>query len=195
MSIQLALTETELLVGLSNDSSECFTELYNRWVDTLHDFIFRFTKSEKLTDDIVQDTFVAIWRYRKTLEIHSSFKSYLFRVSYNLIIKETKRQIQHPLMDDYVEIANNLSVSEQCVTQSMDFDAFIRDYNEAKKKLTPRQLEIFTMSKEQECSIKEIAERLLIAEQSVKNQLAAATKIIKTDLQKYHYLLWVFLGI
>lgn len=195
MKLNLAISEKELIVGLNNGSARCFTELYNKWIDPLYDFVFQLVKSEKLTDDIVQETFISVWNYRETLQIRTSFKAYLFRIAYHLIVKEIKRQIQNPLMEEYINYTNEPSVSEKTVTQCIDFDQFVKDYENAKKDLTPRQLQIFILNKEQECSIKEIAEKLSISEQSVKNQLLAASKIMRSDLKKYRCLLWVLLGI
>lgn len=195
MNLNLAISEKELIVGLNNGSARCFTELYNKWIDPLYDFVFQLVKSEKLTDDIVQETFISVWNYRETLQIRTSFKAYLFRIAYHLIVKEIKRQIQNPLMEEYINYTNEPSVSEKTVTQCIDFDQFVKDYENAKKDLTPRQLQIFILNKEQECSIKEIAEKLSISEQSVKNQLLAASKIMRSDLKKYRCLLWVLLGI
>ena len=195
MFLRQKISESELIKGLNNDSSKCFTELYNTWVSSLYDFVYQFTKSEKITDDIVQETFISVWNYRKTLHIHTSFKSYIFSIAYHLSIKEIKRQIKNPLMEEYLQLLNEPSVSENSVSQNYDFDQFMNDYNNAKRLLTPRQLQIFILNKENEFSIKEIADQLSISEQSVKNQLVSACKIMRANLQKYHFFLWMLFGI
>ena len=73
------------------------------------------------------------------------------------------------------------------------FDEFLDKLNEAKKKLSSRQLVIFELSREKGCSIKDIAEKMGVSEKTVKNQLTLALKTLKSELSLLHYLLLVLL--
>ncbi len=63
-----------------------------------------------------------------------------------------------------------------------DYDAFQSLLAKAKEVLTPRQREIFEMNREDGVEVQEIARRLSIQEQVVRNQLSIATKKIKEYL-------------
>ncbi|MBQ3827091.1 MAG: HTH domain-containing protein, partial [Prevotella sp.] len=60
------------------------------------------------------------------------------------------------------------------------------------KKLTPRQRELFELSKEQDLSNAEIEERLGISNQAVRNRIAAAVKIIREEMKDYLPLLLLY---
>ena len=55
--------ESLLIKGVKNGSDSSFRILYNYWVSKLYSFVFRYVKSEAVTDDIVQETFLRVWNY------------------------------------------------------------------------------------------------------------------------------------
>ena len=52
--------------------------------------------------------------------------------------------------------------------------------------------EIFVLNKEYNLSVTEIASRLSITEQVVRNQLSAALKVLRNELSNYSYLFILF---
>lgn len=186
--------EIDLINGLKAGSKTCFETLYNQWVSRLYHFVFHYVKSEEVTDDIVQDTFIRIWNKRETLDPTLSFKSYLFTISYHSLLKELDRQLKNPLMNDYVEYVEQLHSSDNETTHLIEFDQFQKALKEAKAKLTPRQREIFEMNKECEIKVSEIAAKLSISEQVVRNQLSTALKVLRTEMKSYYtiFLLYLF---
>jgi RNA polymerase sigma-70 factor (ECF subfamily) len=66
--------------------------------------------------------------------------------------------------------------------KKIDFDLFVARLEIAKSKLTPRQREIFELSKEQNLSVSEVAERLSIGEQPIYNQLSVALQLLRKEI-------------
>lgn len=94
-------------------------------------------------------------------------------------------------MENYLEIKKGLASAEDIETK-YDFDLFLKELERAKQKLTPRQKEIFILSKEYNLTITEIASQLSITEQAVRNQLSAALKVLRSELSNYSYLFILF---
>jgi RNA polymerase sigma factor (sigma-70 family) len=186
------MEEKDLINKVINGSYESFTELYNCWVSRLYNFVFSLVKSEDITQDIVQETFVKIWTNRTMLSPEYSFKSYLFTISYHLSLKEFKHVLNHPLLEDYMLYNIQSSSDDSAVESQLDFNNFLVKLGDAKQKLTARQREVFEMNKEYNIPIKEIAARLSINEQSVRNHLATALKIIRDEMKDYYFLLLLF---
>lgn len=85
---------------------------------------------------------------RQVSTLSSLFKSYLFTISYHLVIKELRRQLQNPLMQEYVAYTSQLYTSGDKAAEGVEFDQFEKALRQAKDKLTPRQREIFELNKE-----------------------------------------------
>lgn len=96
-------------------------------------------------------------------------------------------------MEEFVEY-QYIKVSGDDADKEIDFDQFCQALQKAKSNLSPRQREIFELNKEHNLSVAQIAEQLSIKEQVVRNQLSAALKIIRTELQQYSFILLLFLN-
>lgn len=187
------MQERDLIIEIKNGSDKAFKQLYSIWISRLYRFVYQYLKSESATDDVVQETFVRIWTNRINLNPEYSFKSYLFTIAYHFLLKELKRQINNPSMEEYIEYQNQMSTKGDEIPNELDYDKFKEALEKAKQHLSPRQREIFELNKEFGLSISEISEKLYIREQVVRNQLSASLKIIRTELQQYYPLLLLFI--
>ncbi|NDV81898.1 RNA polymerase sigma factor [Bacteroides sp. 51] len=170
------------IVGLKEGSYNDFKFLYEQFSGNLYGFAFSLVRSESLAKDIVQETFMKVWINRETIQPGLSFKSYLFKISRNLIIDEFRKQMSNPVFENYLDYCDELQTSHHEIEQQIDFDLFILRLEEAKKKLTLRQREIFEMSKEQGLSSSKIAEELGISEQTIYNQLSTVMRILRKEI-------------
>lgn len=186
------MQEKYLIIKIRNGSEKAFKQLYSLWVSRLYRFVFQYLKSESATDDVVQETFVCIWTKRKNLNPNQPFKSYLFTIAYHFLLKELKRQIKNPSMEEYVKYQNQITTKGDEIPNELDYDKFKETLEKAKAYLSPRQREIFELNKEYGMSISDISEKLCITDQVVRNQLSAALKILRNKLQQYYPLLLLF---
>ena len=188
--------EKQLLGLLKNGSYEAYTYLYEKWVPLLFRFAYSLVKSKVTAEEIVQETFVKIWANHHTIDTDSSFKSYLFTITYHLVLREFRYRLNHPQMEDYLVLINDVAYSEQMTTQKHDFDSFLAKLQKAKSLLSPRQQKVFELNKEDNYSVKEIAEMLQLNEQSVRNLLSASLKIIRKELEYLSFFpLFIFLNL
>ena len=193
MTEQSALT-VKLVEEVREGSEHSFEYLYRQWVTRLYAFVIGYVKSESIADDIVQETFVRIWDNREDLDSGKSFKAYLFTISYHMIIKELRRQVRNPLMMDFVAYEDEMRTKSTEGERLLDYDLFVEALAKAKMHLTPRQRQIFKLNKELDVSVAEIAERLGITQQVVRNQLSAAMKVMREKLPPLAYMLFLFLS-
>jgi RNA polymerase sigma-70 factor (ECF subfamily) len=168
--------------GLKNNSYMDFKILYDAFSRNLFGFVYGLTKSESLSKDIVQETFIKVWVNRKNIQVDLSFKSYLFKISQNLIIDEFRKKMSNPVFENYLNYCDNIPAGDNETEQKMDFDLFVKRLEKAKSKLTPRQREIFEMNKEQGIPVSEIARLFNINEQTIYNQLSTAVRTLKKEI-------------
>lgn len=181
------------LKELKKGSYIAFNEIYDLYADSLYGFVLLHTKSPSIAEDIVQDTFLKIWKIRENLKEEGSFKSLLFTIANHLIIDAFRLQINKPIFEDYIRHYENEGFAENLLEERISYDDFIEKLAHAKRQLTKGQLTIFEMSKEKGLSIPEIATLLNISKQTVKNQLTMSLKILRTELVKYNFFFFLFL--
>lgn len=172
---------SSLIKGLKSGSYEDFDKLYANYSDLLYGFVLNLTKSSSEAKDILQETFLRVWQTRTKISEEKSFKSYIYTIARNLIIDSFRNQMRSVAFEEYINSDAYQNYTEDTVENKLDFDEFRKKFEEAKEKLTERQLEIFELSREQGLSVTDIAGRLQISEKTVKNQLSLAMKILRKN--------------
>ncbi|MCD8176812.1 MAG: RNA polymerase sigma-70 factor [Tannerellaceae bacterium] len=185
--------ETTYLEELKNGSHEAFTYFYRSYADLLYNFVLMHTRSALLTEEVVQDTFIKIWDNRRFLRTDKSFKSFLFTISKNRIIDEFRRQINQVNFEEYIAFTGNETEEGSDTDALLLYEEFLEKLERAKEELPQQQRLIFEMSREQGLKNREIAERLSISEQTVKNQLSGAMKKLKDKLKDFNVLFVFFI--
>lgn len=186
------MNENELIRRIKlggNEGEASFKELYETYSILLYRFVFSYVKSSDTAQEITLEALVQLWMHRDNLNEKRSVKSYLFTCCKNSLIKELRRQLKNPNLHDWVELAGNISVESRI---SYDYDTYRKGITKAQSNLSPRQKQIFQMSREEGLNAGEIAKELGISEQVVRNQLSAAMKKIREYLQRYMPIIAVF---
>lgn len=167
---------------MKHGSEQCFHRLYDLFMPALYQFALHAVKSELIADDIVQDAFVYLWEHRETVDADKPLKPYLFTITYHSIVRELRRQVNNPLVADWLSVMGQRQDTDQADGRVL-FDDFVEQLTRAKARLTPRQRELFEMRYERGLTPQQIEQMLGISNQTVRNQLAAAVKIMRKELE------------
>src|SRR5947207_7261386 len=103
------MNETEDLFHLrqriANDDQLAYRQLFIQFYNKLSRFVMGFTKSKELTEEIVSDVFINIWRRRKKIQEIMNLKLYLYVSAKNITFNYLKKLHRENLADlDSVEI-------------------------------------------------------------------------------------------
>lgn len=85
-------TDDELMVRVRAGDVQAFTELYERHRAALFTFLSRLTGDRQLGEDLLQETFVRLYRSRGTYEGTGRFRAFLFTIARRLVIDWRRRQ-------------------------------------------------------------------------------------------------------
>ena len=172
--------ERQLLLAASTGSREAFAVLYSSYLAGLSRYMFLFTGSAELAEEIVQDAFVSIWEHRSKLQGVTFFRGYLYQVAKNLVLDTLRQQKRHAVLISRLK-------SETLPTQASADSALIyHQYNELAQAaidlLPEKRKRIFLLRTQEDLSLDEISQRLAISKPVVKKQLYAATAFVKKYL-------------
>jgi RNA polymerase sigma-70 factor (family 1) len=176
------INEKTLVAKLKNNEAEAFDALFHKYSNKLFRFAFSLLKNEEDACEIVQETFFKIWEKRNNIDSSKSFKSFLFSISYHLIIDQLRERLKNQ------EFRNSLEkyFSERANFQEnrLDYSTLETEINKAVNELPEKRKQIYRLSREQGFSHKEIAGQLGVKPKTVENQINLALKHIKTRLGK-----------
>lgn len=176
------MNDKQLVLLLRNNEVGAFDKLFYRYSDKVFCFAYSLLKNKEDSREIVQESFLRIWEKRENIDPSKSFKSFLFKISYNLIIDQLRSRLKDREFHDYLERYYELSTVE--FNSENDFEILQKKINKAVKELPRKRKSIYRLSRQDGFSHKEIADQLNISVKTVENQINLALKHIKRCLGK-----------
>lgn len=174
--------ERSLVLRLIEGEEDAFCELYAAYKNRLIYFAMRFLKSREYAEDIFQDAFTIVWYGRRFINPDASFSAYLYTIVRNRILNQLRDlSYQDRLREQILSQAVNYTNETRDEIIANDLRQFISC---ALQQLTPRQREIFEMSREQQMSHREIAEVLGISVNTVQESISISLKTLRAYLEK-----------
>ena len=175
--------DKKYIIGLQKGSYSDFNKLYDLYADRLYGFAYNLTHSSEMAEEIVQEVFLKIWQMREHLSPEYSFRSFLFTIAKNKFLNDLRNRLTLLSYDEYITQLDDATERGENSTESeFNFNELNEQVLQSKDKLSKRQKMIFEMSKEEGLSILEFALKLGISEQSVRNQLSSALKVLREEL-------------
>lgn len=175
--------DSDLVVRLINNDQEAFCELYAKYKERLLYFTMKFVKSREFAEDIYQDAFTNIWQSRRFLDPECTFSSYLHTIVKNRILN-ILRDIENDRKFKSYILANAIDYND-ATNQHVQTNELEVILDKALNQLTPRQRQVFEMSRNEQMAHKEIAEILGISVFTVQEHISIALKSIKHYLKEY----------
>jgi len=192
--LNIDYSNTELVKLLKTGDMSAFDIIYKRYSRRLYGFVFRYIKQESDTEEIVQEVFIKIWKSRDKIDVYSSFESFLFTIAHNATINLLKKKATE---QKYVEHVKSLQRIEETyeLTDEIHYQELKHKLQGLLDELSPRQKEIFQLSREEGLSHKEIAEKLGISTNTVKNHMVTTLSFLKSKLDNGLIISGLFIGL
>jgi RNA polymerase sigma-70 factor (family 1) len=130
--------------------------------------------------DLVQDLFVSLWTNRESLVIRTSLSSYLYTAIKYRVINYIESNI---VRGNYLKSLNSAVVDYDNSTTDTIISSDLQQFLDSQiDNLSPRVREVFELTRNENLSIRQVAERLNISDQTVKNQISKALKILRVHI-------------
>jgi RNA polymerase sigma-70 factor (ECF subfamily) len=175
--------DTKLLEQLSNGDEQAFESFFTTYYNRLFQYIFGFTKSRQVTEELVMDVFLKIWLGRSILPEINHFDSFLFRVAHNKSIDFLRAVARDPsfkdLLWDQIQFANNDQSDSKLMTQEYE-----KKLREAISLLSPQRKKVYQMSREEDMNHDQVAAKLNLSRHTVNNHIVEAQRFIRNYLSK-----------
>jgi RNA polymerase sigma-70 factor (family 1) len=191
MSVKSLKTESEeyLLILVKEGNYSAFDELYSRHWSALYGMAYNILRDHSNSKDIVQDIFIWFWEHRNQWNL-SSCKGYLltavrFKTANYIRANKAREEFYHSISKKYVA-----PFDEEMLLEVRQLESLIHKITE---ELPERCREIFSMSRFEQLSNKEIAGKMNISEKTVEGHITTAIKKLKEKLGNGNPLLFFFL--
>lgn len=181
---RMSPTDNELMEDVRDGRVEKLAVLFERYQTMLYNFFLRLTGNRAASEDLVQEVFMRVLKYRAGYMGDSRFNVWLFQIARNAHVDYLrKRKSTLPLDGQYVETPSRESLPEAAYEVEREAELVRR----ALDRLPVQKRELLVLFRFQNLKLREIAELLGCQVGTVKAQVHRALKDLSRiylDLQK-----------
>jgi len=167
-----------------SEKIQVFETAFNEYWNELYRHAYRKTQAEDVSKDLVQEAFMVLWDNLDNLGDPQEIRPFLYGTLRNKTLREFEKSEIHLRYTQSAVITDSpFDPSSENLLLNQELEAVIAG---EVTKMPERMKEIYLLKKEYNFSIREIAEKLGISEQTVKNQLQNAYGRLRLCLKDYN---------
>ncbi|MDL2144718.1 MULTISPECIES: RNA polymerase sigma factor [Flavobacterium] len=177
---------SNLIIRLRAGDDSCFKEIYDLYHFKVFCFVKKYTSQLADSEDVTQNVFIHLWKYRTKLDPQVSLEAVLFKSSKQEISRWYKKQNRIFSVEDNALILelDSKTQSEEEVSLQMERIEYLLD------KIPAKRRKIFSLHKFEDRSYKEIAEEMEMSPGAVANQISKTLQFLKKNSVHNHELYW-----
>ncbi len=185
------MSDEALLSSSLEGNLVAFDLLVDRYYDRLYGYLIRFLKDSDMAEDLLQETFLRVWKNRAEFRNIASFSTWIYTIAGNLARSEWRRRKRWrmirlgPSRDDEepeIELADNGIGPDSIVEIRMAVDELTAEV----QKLPDRYREVVILRDIQGMTYEEIAGIVQVPVGTVKSRLNRGRLILQEKLGKWH---------
>jgi RNA polymerase sigma-70 factor, ECF subfamily len=88
-------SDTALLIAIGAGDRRALEKLYFTYRKRLARFLSRFTRRGVIVEEIINDTFMVVWRDANKFRFASQVSSWIFGIAYRMALKSIRRERNH----------------------------------------------------------------------------------------------------
>lgn len=172
--------DEQFLCGFRGNDHHAWKQVFDIYYNRLIYFAKQLVKDEMEAQDIVIESFCKLWQRREKFETLNNIRAFLYITVRNACFDYLKHlqcwlAIQKEIRD--------LSCSNEYPLESFNHNIeLLKIINDEIEKLPPQARQIFKMVYFEELKIADIAQKLQLTEQAVRNNKSRAINLLKTAL-------------
>lgn len=167
-----------MIEAIRNGDESAFEQAYTEYRGKVYGYLLKKSGSAEDARDLLQVTFLKLWRYRQSLSSDFHIGQHIFHIARTVYIDHLRRQSRRTRPTEMLERVPDAS---QYTFTSTAFDLRARLASELSAMPELRK-KIFELNRLQGFSYQEIAQHLSISVKAVDNNLAKALKHLRKTI-------------
>jgi RNA polymerase sigma-70 factor, ECF subfamily len=178
--------DAELMLRVREGDQACFALLLERHRNALIHFLYRMVLNQAVAEELAQEVFLRVYRFRLSYQPTAKFTTWLFRIATHLglnWIRDARHEKAQERLDQEIDGATRqVQDRSPTVEQELLYRAKLREVRQAIENLPCKQRAAVVMHKYEELGYLEIADVLMCSESAVKSLLFRAYETLRMRL-------------
>lgn len=181
------IADDDLLLLLQSGEKAAYEVIYDRYWPILFRHARKMLQDDTEAKDIVQEIFTMLWTRSREASIKPPLGAFLYTAVRNKVLDHLKNaKAKAKYMASLKAIAESGDITTDSLVRENQLALEIEKEIAA---LPPKMRAVFELSRKENLSYKEIAERLDISDLTVKKQVSNALQILTVKLRAFFSLL------
>ena len=177
------ISDSILIKDFQNGNEQAFNEIVNRYKDKLNTYVFYFVNDTDLSEDIVQDTFLILWKKKHTYKEIAKFSTWLYTIAGNLARSELRKRKRRGTLN-FSEISEKEFVIEDVKEDTSEQEYLSKQVYKTLNTLESDTRNIIILRDIQELSYADISIILNLPIGTVKSRINRARLKLKSKIFK-----------
>ena len=171
------ITDNELMLMVKSGDIDRLGLIFERHNKSLYGYFLNLTGKTDISEDLVQNVFMRILKYRSNYRGGGNFSIWIYRIAHNVFVDFIKKKNKLEYSENINEWDNVLT--DTSYEEGTSKHEKINILESALMKLPKKKREILTLSRYKELKYKEISEILGCSESAVKVRIFRAMEELK----------------
>ncbi|MBL1410731.1 RNA polymerase sigma factor [Sphingobacterium faecale] len=185
--------QADLLRDLQADSYAAFYAIYDDIGPIIASKLLQIVKDPSIVEDLHQETFLKLWALRRQIPKDTNLRAYTFTIAKNLSIDFFRKVAKDRKLQN--EIFQHLTVTYEHVDALIQAQENNEILQQILNLLPPQRKQVFLQIKMEGKSYQEVADYYGVSLSTVKDHMAKAMKLVKTQLSSNHLLITALISI
>jgi RNA polymerase sigma-70 factor (ECF subfamily) len=179
---QNRVEEKELISRLVEGDEMAFEILFYRYRGKVGHFIKRSLPAQFDVEGFVNEIFLRIWINKEKIDPNRPVGPYIFRVARNLVIDELRKKVEQLTYLQDETFYADLGINDTDL--NLEEKELQNWFNAVLDKIPEKRKDIFVMSRLEDMTYKEIAQKLDISENTVDTQIRRTLLFLKNEIKR-----------
>ncbi|WP_158559367.1 RNA polymerase sigma factor [Deminuibacter soli] len=176
-----------LFLNIAAGDAVAYKELFDLYKQRIFTAAYKMTRSQSLSEEVLQDVFLNIWACRTSLVHVERPGAYLYRIIFTSVVRYLKKRGNEARLAELALLKTKKHVNE--TEERMAGWQTEKLIQKAIATLPPQKKLVYKMRQEQGLQYAEIARQLKIASGTVQNHFHEAIRLIRLYISKHSVML------
>ncbi len=171
--------DARLMLAVKAGDREAFVKLFESYAPRLVGYVDRYLQNRAVSEEIVQEVFLKLYRTRKRYTVQSRFSTWLYRIATNTALNAVRRRQHQKNREPFDEAMVGTDTAGQSADRIVDGRRLEKLIYRTIDALPPNQRAAFNLTRFAGCTYLETADVLGLSESAIKSLVFRAADTLR----------------
>ncbi|MDQ0362635.1 RNA polymerase sigma factor [Breznakia pachnodae] len=181
---KINILDEEIILKAQGGDTEAFSQIYKAYYSRVYFVAYQYFRNEEVAKDIVQETFILVYRKLKQLNEPKTFPLWIKRVTYSLCVNQSRKKQRIVDLGESMDIDDFKDNKQVSAMEVLENERIREIIFESLEMMGEPMKSVGLLRYYEGLQIKEIAEVLQVPKGTVNSRMDSIRKQLRVDLER-----------